>query len=257
MIRTRKHRVQFAGVFAAYFGLSLFLLAPIQLLNNADHIAVIPIAIFAAMMLSFIAMNLIRSFKPTGQKIALILVLEIVSLLIALALQGIFGIHAEALLYLLIFALVGLVPGLMGVFLLLLIETKNRIQPLHVESKSAAEEVGEVHYFVLKNAKGRIKFKERLEDILCFESDNNYVIVHYRPEEEPTQRSVLRLTLKKVEHELIRLGSKSFYRVHRSFLVNIDHIEKVQGKSQSYKLQLKFFEQFVPVSRSFDISRLD
>lgn len=71
----------------------------------------------------------------------------------------------------------------------------------------------------------------------------NYVEVYHR-----TGKTLLRLSLKALEQQLANYDH--FLRTHRSYLVNIQHIQQVEGNAQGYRLQLTDTDGTVPVSRS-------
>lgn len=63
-----------------------------------------------------------------------------------------------------------------------------------------------------------------IQDIVCVESEKNYVLVHFKGKEEPHRE---RATLRDYEK---RLQGKDFVRLHRSFLVPIGGIQKIDGE---------------------------
>lgn len=80
------------------------------------------------------------------------------------------------------------------------------------------------------------------------EAMQNYVAV-YVVENDRLNRLVIRSTIKKVEEAL---KDTPAIRCHRSYIVNTDVVESVDGNAQGLKLTLKGVEDtFVPVSRSY------
>ena len=76
----------------------------------------------------------------------------------------------------------------------------------------------------------------------------NYVTVWFLKDGKLT-KEMLRATIASVEE---KFAGTDVIRCHRSFLVNVDCIEKVSGNAQGLRLQLKgLSEMEVPVSRSF------
>ena len=69
---------------------------------------------------------------------------------------------------------------------------------------------------------GQSFHKVRVEDIMYLESDNVYVYV-YMGQNKLVVRS-------KLQDYLDLIGSKNFFRVHRSFAINIDHIETIHSE---------------------------
>lgn len=89
-------------------------------------------------------------------------------------------------------------------------------------------------YFFIKSDGQFIKIK--LEDVLFFESEKDYVFIY-----TPQKRYMTLLSLKQLESEL---PSDKFLRVHRSYIVSLDKIELLDGNTLIIK------DKRIPVSRS-------
>ncbi len=76
-----------------------------------------------------------------------------------------------------------------------------------------------------------------VEDILWIEALGNYVIIH-----TPERKYTVHTTMKGIEKKLI---PEFFIRVHRSFIVALDKINSVNGKT------LKVASKYIPVSNSY------
>jgi DNA-binding LytR/AlgR family response regulator len=74
-------------------------------------------------------------------------------------------------------------------------------------------------YFFVKTDHQIVKVN--FQDILFIESLREYVRIH-----TPGQRIVARLALQRLE-EL--LPPRNFIRIHRTYIVNIDHVQKIEG----------------------------
>ena len=109
--------------------------------------------------------------------------------------------------------------------------------------------------FHLENENGKLLLEVPVSRIICYEANDNYVLTHYLEEDGALRRSMERISLRKIE-QLLAEEQIQFLRVHKSYLVNPAYVADVKGRSQAYKLQLKDFDQLVPVSRSYDISAL-
>lgn len=84
---------------------------------------------------------------------------------------------------------------------------------------------------------------------ICFiESLGNYLKVYWENGDYKIQSIVVRKTLADIENELF--GLNFIFKSHRSYMVNINKIEKISGDSQGLKLKIKNIEQIIPVSRS-------
>lgn len=152
--------------------------------------------------------------------------------------------------------LCSLITSIIILFLLLKNKTKSTIIQDTQPNLKVNKEVNEPKHFIIKNNVGKLSIKINLDAILCFESSDNYVFIHYLTEDK-VDKKMDRITLKKIENILQRLDASNFFRIHKSFIINADYVEKVSGKSQSLKLKLKSFENTIPVSRSFDLTSLE
>jgi len=109
--------------------------------------------------------------------------------------------------------------------------------------------------FHLENENGKLLLEVPVSRIICYEANDNYVLTHYLEEDGTLKRSMERISLRKIE-QLLAEEQIQFLRVHKSYLVNPEFVADLKGRSQAYKLQLRDFDQLVPVSRSYDVSLL-
>lgn len=98
----------------------------------------------------------------------------------------------------------------------------------------------------------------RAEKLLFIESSDNYCTVVYLActvaGAEQTLKPLLRTSLSRLETQIAgRQGLQShLVRCHRSYIVNLNRVERVTGNAQGYKLHM-FGGQFqVPVARRFN-----
>ncbi len=105
----------------------------------------------------------------------------------------------------------------------------------------------------IKNENGKIILKTSVSSIICFESNDNYVITYYLGKDQSLKKSMDRLSLKNIE-EILKVEAIAFERVHKSYIVNPDFVDSVSGRSQAYKLKVSTLNKEIPVSRSYDIS---
>ena len=121
--------------------------------------------------------------------------------------------------------------------------------------KVVPEEPTEVN-FILENESGKVLLNVFINQIICFEANDNYVITYYMNKQNELKKSMERISLKKIEELLDGLGVSSFSRVHKSYLIHNEYIEEIKGKAQAQKIKLKNLELLVPVSRSFQVATL-
>ncbi len=80
------------------------------------------------------------------------------------------------------------------------------------------------------------------------ESAANYVTVSHLMEGQ-IKKSLLRTTMKNMISDIGEVNHIT--RCHRSFIVNLNHIESIQGDSRGYEITLKNDAGIIPVSRSY------
>ena len=103
---------------------------------------------------------------------------------------------------------------------------------------------------------GKIQLKAGVEtdnfdvapsDILCIKSDGNYLEFFVKGEDE-YQKLLKRMTL---QSALDQLGDFPFiFKTHRAYLVNLLHLEEVNGNAQGYQLKVQNLDFTIPVSRA-------
>ncbi|GAB3932844.1 LytTR family DNA-binding domain-containing protein [Larkinella terrae] len=99
-------------------------------------------------------------------------------------------------------------------------------------------------------------------DLLYIESSDNYSTVVYLKNNEPV-KTLLRSSLSRLENQLDPDSStksivrnpivrNSIARCHRSYIVNLEKVEKVTGNAQGYKLHLHNGQFQLPVARKYN-----
>ena len=106
--------------------------------------------------------------------------------------------------------------------------------------------------FRITNDRDQVVLEIPINQIITFEANDNYVITHHLLNNESLDKSMHRISMKKITELLSQIDVK-FLRVHKSFLVNPEYIKKLKGKSQAYRIELSYLPIEVPVSRSFDV----
>lgn len=84
------------------------------------------------------------------------------------------------------------------------------------------------------------------EDLICFKSDGNYVEVFHKWNGQ-TRKELIRTSLKAIESQI---PTSPFFRCHQRFIINLDHISKVDGNARNLLVFLDGLDDRVPVSRS-------
>ncbi|GAB3041233.1 LytTR family DNA-binding domain-containing protein [Spirosoma pulveris] len=85
-------------------------------------------------------------------------------------------------------------------------------------------------------------------DLLFIESSDNYCTVTYLRNNQVT-KPLLRSSLSRLEKQITQ---PYIVRCHRSYIVNLDRVERVTGNAQGYKLHLLSGQFVVPVARQYN-----
>lgn len=112
------------------------------------------------------------------------------------------------------------------------VKYSNSESIIHIDSENIGEEL-----------------KIEISNLIYIQSADNYINIYYLLNNQ-LKSILLRNSLKKVNKELSDYDN--IFRCHKSYLVNLDHLIKVSGNAQGYKLKLKHTEEFIPVSRSYN-----
>lgn len=84
------------------------------------------------------------------------------------------------------------------------------------------------------------------QQLIYAESQGNYVHFYLTGSNKPN-RVIIRNAISNIEQQLI--PNRCFMRVHRAFIVNLEHVESKRGNTLGYQLRLKDCNREFPVSR--------
>ena len=107
------------------------------------------------------------------------------------------------------------------------------------------EEINHSEKLITVNTNPQLQLKA--SDIIYLKASSNYVEIYYQQHKQ-LKRKVIRASLIEMENKLIDFGS--FFRCHKSYLVNLMHILSFEGNAQGLKLRLNLAEDKIPVSRN-------
>jgi LytTr DNA-binding domain len=155
---------------------------------------------------------------------------------------------------LLVVMIIGVFPATFGVMLNYIVQLKKYNQPIVVHHSQVVEnqEISVLKNIKLiaENEKDSIELSP--ESLYFIESSDNYSTVYFEKDGTPTagklHKELLRSSLTRLESQIF---AENIVRCHRSFIVNLDKVEKVTGNAQGYKLHLKSPELLVPVARKY------
>jgi hypothetical protein len=108
------------------------------------------------------------------------------------------------------------------------------------------EEQPEMKMISIGSDNGKEMVEMPVGELLFVKSEGNYIIVGYLAEGK-VKRSLLRNTLKYASDVLF--PHPFIFQCHRSWLVNLKKVEKVNGNSQGLRIVMKGVEDEIPVAR--------
>jgi hypothetical protein len=150
---------------------------------------------------------------------------------------------------LLVVIIIGIFPATFGVMMNYIYQLKKYNQPIAIHHSHDAERQNLTETKSLKliaeNGKDMLELSE--DSLLFIESADNYSTIFYEKDGN-LQKELLRSSLTRIEAQI---ASENIVRCHRSFIVNLDKVEKITGNAQGYKLHLETPELFVPVARKY------
>ncbi|WP_298418112.1 LytTR family DNA-binding domain-containing protein [uncultured Kordia sp.] len=100
--------------------------------------------------------------------------------------------------------------------------------------------------FQLKEENGKVALLVHAPEIICLQSDGNYVEVFFE-ENQIITKKLIRNRLKNLEEQLPKT---IFFRCHNRFLINGNCIVTIEGNARNLELTLRGIDFKVPVSRS-------
>lgn len=152
--------------------------------------------------------------------------------------------------------IIGIFPATFGVMLNYIVQLKKYNQPIivhhHTPEITLVEKVSEnkvqnsaLLKLIAENEKDSIELA--VDSLYFIESSDNYSTIYYEKQGK-LQKELLRSSLTRLESQI---PPENIVRCHRSFIVNLDKVEKVTGNAQGYKLHLEAPELLVPVARKY------
>ncbi|MCF8367700.1 MAG: LytTR family transcriptional regulator [Bacteroidales bacterium] len=123
------------------------------------------------------------------------------------------------------------------------LKSANELNQKLQENKSIPDRL--VH-FISDYQKDNLSLKVSL--ILFVRSANNYIEIFWKEGQE-IKSQMVRYSLTKAE-ELLK-DYKFVFKCHRSYLTNINMIDKIEGSSQGYRLYFEKIDFPIPVSKNY------
>jgi len=119
---------------------------------------------------------------------------------------------------------------------------------LNIKLKEHKSSPDKLVHFVSDYQKDNLSIKASI--ILFIRSANNYIEVFWREGQE-IKSQMVRCSLMKAE-EVVG-DDKFIFKCHRSYLANINFVDKIEGSSQGYRLYFDKVDFPIPVSKNYAI----
>lgn len=120
-------------------------------------------------------------------------------------------------------------------------KSASNLAPIHLDDRLQTTSIS------IKTTVKSDDFDLNITDFIYAKAEGNYVEIH-SSNVASINTLLKRISIKELREQLKDLPN--IYRTHRSYLVNLQCIEKVTGNAQGYRLQLKNSTEQVPVSRN-------
>ena len=121
-----------------------------------------------------------------------------------------------------------------------------------------AEKISDEHVKIIEKNKNKQlqivsdnnseQIKLNIDDFICIVSEGNYANVFYYKKNE-IKKKLIRNSLSKLNEQFIIFDT--IKRCHRSYIVNLQNVDKVTGNARNYNLHIEKLDFTIPVSRNF------
>jgi hypothetical protein len=251
----RKYRIWVAALYSVYFSLSSWILNPFVFIE--DHNPWITYAsIFAISLLGcWLIMQLFANSLSSAISHLIVVASAFALSLSCGTLVWLFNdTHdADPFLYFNSFLILPILPVSIYILWLMYFDLNKRVVVSAEKQETTDQSIQKT--FRIENNRNEIILESPIEKIIAFEANDNYVNTYHLRSDGTVDKVMHRISLKKIT-ELLAQIDIAFLRVHKSYLINPNFIEKVKGRSQAYRIELTHLPIDVPVSRNFDIKSI-
>lgn len=261
-----KRRVFFATLVAVFIFLFLYIFQPFQLSMYPDNkfllvlgygVVTLVVDMLFQVFLPFAIPTWFQAEKwTTGKEIALTLSMILCIGLGNLLYSNWIGVTSLSLPNLLLFEGYTLAVAIFPISFLVLgrerkkttqhqalsHELSQRLSKQENHIEEAPKEIAEIS---ITASNGNIALTLHPDQINYLKSESNYVEIYFAAATK-SEKTLIRNTLKAMEAQLV---DKQFFRCHKSYIVNLNKIERISGNAQGLKLHLKDSDKILPVSR--------
>lgn len=259
MLETLKNRILIASSYGIYTALIVFFFSSLTFVASTVNSVIIYVALIAIIFsveLALLEWVKRRNTNGRSYRTFFVLSFQLAGIVSSFIVWLLFQTNQSSLFLFMTTFLVGaLLPTMIVILYFIFNEAKSKISHTPAIAKNIVDETAEA-MFCLESETGKMLLKLPVNQLICFEANDNYVIIYYVDKNNNLKKLMERFSLKKME-EILLLENVKFERVHKSFLINPNFLVAISGKAQAYKLELNGLENLIPVSRSYSINVLE
>lgn len=259
MLETLKNRILIALSYGVYTALIVFFFNSLTFVASTSNLIIIYFALIAIVALVELGLLVLvrgRISKNKSNRTLFVLSFHLAGIVSSFIIWALFhSAQSSLFLFMTTFLVGALLPTMIVILYFIFNEAKRKIgnSPIAVENQN--ETINEA-IFCLENETGKLLLKIPVNQLICFEANDNYVIIYYLDKNNSLKKLMERFSLKKME-EILILENVKFERVHKSFLINPNCLLAITGKAQAYKIELQGLDSLIPVSRAYSINLLE
>jgi DNA-binding LytR/AlgR family response regulator len=139
-------------------------------------------------------------------------------------------------------------PYFIGILLLYVQQQLEVVKELKELTLKANKPVNPVENVTITDENGKVAMNVQLRNIVYFKSEDNYILLYYKFENE-LKKELIRTNLKKLEQEL---RQPNLIRIHRSYMINSQNLLSAVKTSRGYKVRMEVEPQHhLPVSATY------
>ncbi len=158
---------------------------------------------------------------------------------------GILEFNFSMIIKMLLFAIIPITSLIVFNHNRLLYQHLKTANDLNAKLKNSKMDDEKLVHFDSEYQKDKLSIKARL--LILIRSADNYIEIFWK-DGAKVKSQLIRSTLLKAQALLADYNY--FFKCHRSYVVNINHIDRVEGNSQGYKLYFDELDFEVPVSKA-------
>jgi len=144
--------------------------------------------------------------------------------------------------------LVLMIPYFIGILLLYL---QQQLQVVEELTLRVNQPVNATESVTISDENGKVAVNMPMRNILYFKSEDNYILLFYKNEQE-LRKELIRTNLKKLETEL---NFPNLVRIHRSFMINRQNLLSAVKTSRGYQVRMDADpKHHLPVSATYQES---